>query len=248
MVQSSGIRNGPNHRLRSKQTLQQVVDVAVLRLLLGVHDTAAHLFLVALAQDILRFSSNHVATTHAHDVVGAFLNGSTDTCQVQDPSRNAANTEPLTELVTEMAAIVRQDVVLRDRPLLLEKGYELQDLNLRGRCIAHRQGLAIGVAVAIARSAAEDARGAGAPGGRASDITEAPLPIVDLHAAMKSTSAKRRQQPIQRCAPARRSYIVDVQVHRHGPGHLLAWHVMRSAAFCAHLAPQSCTHRPQKSA
>mmetsp|Transcript_119645 Transcript_119645/g.333928 ORF Transcript_119645/g.333928 Transcript_119645/m.333928 type:complete len:280 (+) Transcript_119645:65-904(+) len=124
------------------------------------------------------------------------------------PLWDRTDTKPVAQVVAEVAAVAREDVVLGDRPLFLQLVDELCELLLRHPSPPHHHGLAVGVALAAPWQGAED-RVAGPRHG----VAVAPLAPKDLHPAMEDARAQLPQETVEPLRAAGRAHVVDVQCH-----------------------------------
>eukprot|EP00419_Tripos_fusus_P048628 CAMPEP_0172816336 /NCGR_PEP_ID=MMETSP1075-20121228/12395_1 /TAXON_ID=2916 /ORGANISM="Ceratium fusus, Strain PA161109" /LENGTH=168 /DNA_ID=CAMNT_0013656309 /DNA_START=283 /DNA_END=790 /DNA_ORIENTATION=- len=131
--------------------------------------------------------------------------------QGSQPMQDGANAKPLAELVGEMAAVMRQEIVGTHSPVLFQHAHQLQNLTFWRRCPAHRHRLAVRVAVAHAGLAAEDT----IPISRRC-VTVTPLLTIDFYTAMKNAGAQGPQELVDSPSPTPCSDVVHVQHYLNG--------------------------------
>mmetsp|Transcript_17725 Transcript_17725/g.55876 ORF Transcript_17725/g.55876 Transcript_17725/m.55876 type:complete len:221 (-) Transcript_17725:276-938(-) len=132
--------------------------------------------------------------------------------EVRDPSGDGSDAKPPAQFVGKVAAVPPQKVILLDLPIRLQQVHDGKHLGLGAGRAPHQHGLAIGMALALARHALEDSRRFFAARG----VAEAPLSVVDLHAAVESACPQGTQQPVDAPPTSGSADVVHVQLHRHG--------------------------------
>mmetsp|Transcript_117475 Transcript_117475/g.230515 ORF Transcript_117475/g.230515 Transcript_117475/m.230515 type:complete len:115 (-) Transcript_117475:189-533(-) len=104
-----------------------------------------------------------------------------------------------------MATVVAQNVIMPSEPLRLHYLYDLHDLALGERCLAHDDGLGVCMFATTLRVATEHTRV------HAAAAAVAPLPAIHFQSAVKDACAKGAKETVKRVRLVFLADIVDVK-------------------------------------